>query len=172
MVSGPHPVLCPRAATVSALVKSLRVPCSLPGATVSAWSKGAAFNARSQGGLPCPVHMKAFNPESLTPSRKARGLNSSRTEPSLNFSGVEYFRKICFTVFYCICNRSAIRMKHCSAMSNMRSSSLNFSSSEPGPPDIKRRFSSPSEVAKDCSLSPDLRLEWRSPSWLRVLPEL
>ena len=68
MVSGPHPVLCPRAATVSALVKSLRVPCSLPGATVSAWSKGAAFNARSQGGLPCPVHMKAFNPESLTPS--------------------------------------------------------------------------------------------------------
>ena len=118
------------------------------------------------------ISVTSSKPESLTPSRKARGLNSSRMEPSLNFSGVEYFRKIYFTVFYCICNRSAIRMKHYSAISNMRSSSLNFSSSEPGPPDIKRRFSSPSEVAKDYSLSPDLRLEWRSPSWLRVLPEL
>ena len=69
-------------------------------------------------------------PASLTPSRKAIGDMSSRIVPSGNYSGTEYFVKTDLAVLLFSRSISATRMKQCSAMSSISSSSMNLLISE------------------------------------------
>jgi len=71
-----------------------------------------------------------LKPISRKAARKERGPISSRIVPSLKFSGVENGPSAYLTVRRYWCNKSAIRKKHCSAISSMRSSSLISPSSD------------------------------------------
>lgn len=100
------------------------------------------------------ISVISSKPASLTPSTNPRGGTSSRTVPSLKGSGSEYLMNIYLTVLFLACSKSAILMKHCSAMSSIFSSSALSSSLRPR----KRLFVESSADPEKLALSPLFRL--------------
>lgn len=82
--------------------------------------------ARTLSKQAASISDSSYMPASFTPSRNAIGDISSSMVPSGNCSGTEYFVKTDLAVRFLSSSISATRMKQCSAMSSISSSSMNL----------------------------------------------